>query len=171
MLEDSVYLKNILTRIERLTGKTKIFNIYEHGTYGIKSVKKGFSWPAFFFSFIWVMKKKLWVVFWLYSLIYILMSLKGLYIEEYGTEQFIKYKIFSIFHSDFFSYLIISNIIGFLIYMLIPGIFGNKWLEKNLVAHGYKFISCVKADSTYTAIDSYKKISIDPKSSEDTIVK
>jgi hypothetical protein len=38
----------------------KTFNAYCHPTGDFEAVKIGFSWPALFFSFVWMLAKKLW---------------------------------------------------------------------------------------------------------------
>ena len=40
----------------------RTFNVYKHPTQGIEAVKVGFSWPALFFSFFWMLVKKLWAL-------------------------------------------------------------------------------------------------------------
>ncbi len=44
----------------------KQFDLYQHASKELQAVKVGFSWPAFFFPFIWTFVKGLWVHgFWL----------------------------------------------------------------------------------------------------------
>ncbi len=38
----------------------KTFNLYRHPTQGFEAVKVGFSWPAFFFTILWMLVKRLW---------------------------------------------------------------------------------------------------------------
>jgi hypothetical protein len=40
----------------------KTFRIYQHPTRGIESVKVGFSWPAFFFNWFWMVSKQMWAL-------------------------------------------------------------------------------------------------------------
>ena len=40
----------------------KAFAVYQHPTHGFEAVKRGFSWPAFFFGVIWMLIKKLWLL-------------------------------------------------------------------------------------------------------------
>ncbi|MEM0111894.1 MAG: DUF2628 domain-containing protein, partial [Candidatus Parvarchaeota archaeon] len=40
----------------------KTYNIYKHPLGDIKAVKVGWSWPAFFFTWIWAFVKGLYVV-------------------------------------------------------------------------------------------------------------
>jgi hypothetical protein len=37
------------------------FLVYQHPEFGEEAAKVGFSWPALFFSIIWMMVKKLWM--------------------------------------------------------------------------------------------------------------
>ena len=39
----------------------KTFDVYKHPTLGYEAVKRGFSWPAFFFEGIWALSKRMWV--------------------------------------------------------------------------------------------------------------
>ena len=39
----------------------KQFNLYSHPVLGVQAVKLGFSWPAFFFTWIWAFVCKLWL--------------------------------------------------------------------------------------------------------------
>ena len=44
----------------------RTFEIYAHPSRDLEAVKKGFSWPAIFFSWLWALAEKLWLVaFWL----------------------------------------------------------------------------------------------------------
>ena len=38
----------------------KTFQVYKHPIAGIEAIKVGFSFPAFFFGWIWMFIKKLW---------------------------------------------------------------------------------------------------------------
>lgn len=40
----------------------KFYKIYKHPSGKLEAVKVGWSWPAFFFNFIWALIKKLWLV-------------------------------------------------------------------------------------------------------------
>ncbi|MCY4487204.1 MAG: DUF2628 domain-containing protein [Deltaproteobacteria bacterium] len=40
----------------------KKFSILRHATSGYEVVKNGWSWPAFFFTWIWAFVKKLWLI-------------------------------------------------------------------------------------------------------------
>jgi hypothetical protein len=41
--------------------KFKTYDIYEHPIGTIEAVKKGWSWPAFFFTWIWALSKKMYL--------------------------------------------------------------------------------------------------------------
>ncbi len=38
----------------------KQYKVYKHPSGSTEAVKQGWSWPGFFFSFIWAMVKKMW---------------------------------------------------------------------------------------------------------------
>ena len=45
----------------------KQYKIFKHPLGKIEAVKQGWSWPAFFFNWIWALVKKMW---YLYKLLY-----------------------------------------------------------------------------------------------------
>ena len=40
----------------------KRWDLFTHPTQGTMAIKQGFSWPAFFFTYIWAYTKRLWTV-------------------------------------------------------------------------------------------------------------
>ena len=40
----------------------KKYAVFQHPTAGYEVVKNGWSWPAFFFTWIWALVKKLWLI-------------------------------------------------------------------------------------------------------------
>tara|TARA_Y100001970_G_scaffold115500_1_gene143951 strand:+ start:3419 stop:3781 length:363 start_codon:yes stop_codon:yes gene_type:complete len=101
----------------------KTFKIFESPLGMREAVKVGWSWPAFLFTLIWLLVKKLYVIaFILWSLALII-----IYVEiEAGTGDTIS----SIF----------SLIVG-----IVGGIQGNKWREDNLIERGYRSETALKA--------------------------
>ncbi|MFN2350304.1 MAG: DUF2628 domain-containing protein, partial [Thioalkalivibrio sp.] len=58
----------------------KIFDVYMHPVQGLQAVKKGFAWPACFFTFLWVFIKRMWGVgFGILSVFFVLMFLEALF--------------------------------------------------------------------------------------------
>ena len=88
-----------------------------------EAVKQGWSWPAFFFSPIWAMFKKMWFIGTL-TLIGVLMIY-----AVFGSPD----RLFSF--ADLLS-MAISIIFGFQ---------GNEWRESNLTSRGFRYVRTVTA--------------------------
>jgi len=101
----------------------KTFKIYESPMGMKEAVKVGWSWPAFFFTVIWLLVKKLYLIaaiIWTVGFIIILFEI------EAGSGETI---------SSLFSLII--NIVG--------GVQGNKWREDNLLKRGYRSNTTLQA--------------------------
>lgn len=117
--------------------------IYKHPSGKIEVVKQGWSWPAFFFIWIWAMAKKIWhvgtiVVFSIVILIFMKLYY-GIGIQDIATISFIIDGIFAI-------------TVG-----IIFGKNGNFWREKNLLKRGYEFRGNVAAENAEQAIAMFLK--------------
>ncbi len=84
----------------------KQFKIFKHPSGSIEAVKQGWSWPAFLFSFVWAMVKKMWAI----GIGLFVLSL--IFISMVGHE------------AD----LLINGIS--IVVSVIFGIYGNSWREK-----------------------------------------
>ena len=116
----------------------KQYNIYANPQGNYEAVKKGWSWPAFFFIFLWAMVKKMWgigvgvlialiVVIWISS-----------YIENVSVGE-----------SLCFNASLIAGI--------ILAIKGNKWRGSRLLKRGYEYNEIVTAATNEGAISLYIK--------------
>ena len=99
----------------------KQYKIFEHSSGATEAVKQGWSWPAFLFSFVWAMVKKMWAI----GIGLFILSL--IFISMVGTK------------AD----LLINGIS--VVVSVIFGIYGNNWREKNLESRGYKMKGTVEA--------------------------
>lgn len=110
----------------------KTFNIYKHPTLGFEAVKVGFSWPAFFFGWLWLLSKKLWgfagAVFGTILLLLAFAALVGASDARDATVV---------------GYLVIA--IGSLALVLLPALKGNDWRETNLSKRGYERCASLQA--------------------------
>ena len=116
----------------------KQFKIYVNPQGYYEAVKQGWSWPAFFFSFIWAMVKKMW----------------GL-----GVSVFIGFFVFGFIVGVSESGAggdALINIVS-IIANIIFGINGNKWRENNLSKRGYEYKDTVTAANTEAAVALYVK--------------
>jgi hypothetical protein len=99
----------------------KQYKVFKHPSGTIQAVKQGWSWPAFLFSFVWAVVKKMWAIgigLFILSLIFISLVGRG---------------------SD----LLINGMS--IVVSVIFGIYGNSWREKNLESRGYKMKDTITA--------------------------
>jgi hypothetical protein len=86
-------------------------------------VKEGFSWPAFFFSFLWMLWHRLWIEFVAFIVIMVTMQLM---LNALGLEA-------------------IGGAVSFLVNLLL-GLEGNQLLRHKLVRNGYVEVGTVAAE-------------------------
>jgi hypothetical protein len=105
----------------------KQYKVFKHPSGAMEAVKQGWSWPAFFFSFIWALVKKMWALGGgLFAVFFIL----GIILGIAGAEKGVADGLINIA-------AIIVNIVF--------GINGNAWREKNLISRGFEFRDTVTA--------------------------
>ncbi len=110
----------------------KTYKVYVNEDSDYKAVKEGFSWTGLFFSFLWAVFHKLWVV----ALSIFLIGLVITYAQEYIG--FI---------------LEISIRIGIIVYV---GFYGNSIITNNLIMKGYHLSGEVSTKSYKDAISTFK---------------
>ena len=118
----------------------KTFKVYQHPTTGYEAVKVGFSWPAFFFAFIWMLLKKLWGLAGLWFFLYIVLSIVEATTDEAGSEPGLQGMV----------YLILSG--AYFAMALIPGFKGNGWRGNNLDKRGFEMVKEVEAETPDAAM-------------------
>ena len=111
----------------------KTFNVYKHPTENIEAVKVGFSWPAFFFGFFWMLVKKLWGLAGAWFAANVLLFLIEKVANQSG-EGGAQALVFIILAAGYFAL------------WLFPAFKGNKWREQNLLKRGYEQVSTVQAE-------------------------
>jgi hypothetical protein len=111
----------------------KQYKIFKHPSGATEAVKQGWSWPAFLFSFIWAMVKKMWAI----GIGLFILSL--IFISMVGTG------------AD-----LIINIISIIV-SVVFGMYGNSWREKNLDSRGYEVQGTVTAANPEEAIALFMK--------------
>ena len=109
------------------------YDVYKHPVIGYEAVKQGFSWPAFFFNWLWAFVKKMWieglVIIGVYVIVYIIAEtcpVKG------GPEI-----------------IIIVVQLGISIFI---GKMGNEWRRDSLKKRGFEHLKTVFAESPDAAI-------------------
>lgn len=116
----------------------KQFKIYTNHQGNSEAVKQGWSWVAFFFSWIWAMVKKMWGIG---AGLLVGMILFGFIVGASGAGE---------------AGGAIINIVAIIINIFF-GINGNKWRESNLVSRGYELKDTVTAANQEGAIALYLK--------------
>lgn len=113
----------------------KVYRIYEHPELGRRTVKEGFSWPGFFFTAIWALWKRLWVI--------------GLFLFTLGV-------CFNLVwewiggprnHWTTVAFIGASGVLT-----IITGVFGNIWVAQKLERTGFQFVRFVRAQNRRKAI-------------------
>lgn len=98
-------------------------NIFQHSTGATETVKQGWSWPAFIFTFIWAFVKRLW---WIGLSTWVLMVALNLIIKKLTVLVGISSTLKELIHFG----------LTLPVYIVF-GLYGNMWREKNLLARGY----------------------------------
>lgn len=116
----------------------KQYKVFRNPSGVIEAVKQGWSWPAFFFSAIWAMVKKMWglgvgVLAGFFVLGFVLAAIAD---ESTGEA--------------------IVNVVA-IIANVIFGVNGNSWREKNLASRGFDQVDTVTAANPEGAVALYLK--------------
>jgi len=132
----------------------KTFDVYKHPTQGFQAVKRGFGWPAFFFTFIWAFVKKMWGL----GFAFLGIEFVGWWglelIESRGTTG--TETIETVFGAW------IMLLLALLAYKITVGFKGNDWRRGNLVKRGFEHVKRVEANSPEKAFE--KALSITTES-------
>ena len=111
------------------------YQIHSHDEKGLLAIKNGFSWPGFFFSFVWA-------------------TVKGLYLHAGAiVGAMIALWLAAIFMAE------VAMVWSFLAALLIfvVGQKGNAWLAQRAEAGGYRFRGTVVARSPAHAVSVFKR--------------
>jgi hypothetical protein len=115
--------------------KIKTFNIFNHPTKGYIAVKVGFSFPAMFFHFMWMLTKGL-------ILLAIFYLIVGTSVTAYLDNNF----------QTGDDAIVSIAIIIYLILWFYPGFKGNEWLVKKYMNQGCEFVTTLSALNKKAAI-------------------
>jgi ABC-type transport system involved in multi-copper enzyme maturation permease subunit len=118
----------------------RTFEIFRHPLKDLKAAKVGFSWPGFFFTWIWALASRLWIIgalLFLFSLVFGLLPL-----------------LLS-FQSPFETRVILTSLA--LLVKLVVGLKGNSWKGNALQFRGYEYIGSIKAANPADAIAKVKQ--------------
>lgn len=109
----------------------RTFRIFEKDGAESIAIKKGVSWPAFFFVGFWSLVKGLWG----FTLLYVAVCLFNVWIAAGGGE-------------------VLAGLLG----IGLAGLFaikGNEWLEQRALKNGYVFAEEVEAGSRESALQEH----------------
>jgi hypothetical protein len=118
----------------------KTFRVYSHPTHGHEAVKEGFSWPAFFFGFFWMMVKRLWGLAGLWFFAYVSLAVIQIVTDAAQSEP----------GAQALVYLVL--VAGYFALWLVPGIKGNSWRLTDLAKRGYELLGEVHAETPDAAV-------------------
>lgn len=110
------------------------YKVFTHPSGQSEAVKQGWSWPAFFFGFIWAMVKKIWGL----GIGFMIATIVLLSAQTAGVSE------------------ALINIVS-LIVAIIFGMNGNSWREKNLISRGFEHMDTVTAANPDGAMALYLK--------------
>jgi hypothetical protein len=117
----------------------KTYKIFVSPQGSSEAVKQGWSWPGFFFNFIWALIKRMWVLGVVLMILSIALGFaEGTVEVSYGKEAASGISVF-------------TSILN-LVIAVVFGVKGNKWREKNLIFRGYKYQDTVDAQNPEAAI-------------------
>ncbi|EEF60754.1 ABC transporter permease [Pedosphaera parvula] len=100
------------------------FEVFKHPDTGYQAVKRGFSWPGFFFTWIWAFSRRMWLT----GIILLLIALPIvlLFVEVFRENP-------------------ILALTSALLFMLTVGLRGNGWRSHNLEVRGGRLLGTMKA--------------------------
>jgi hypothetical protein len=136
---------NTPTAVEKGRGK-KAYKVFEHPQNRVEAVKQGWSWPAFFFTWIWALVKKMWAVGIVTAIVWFVI---GSFFQWLATPP----RGVTSSQAETASAVVgvIELLFGFVICFWF-GLRGNKWREQNLVSRGYSLIGQVRAATPEGAV-------------------
>lgn len=111
------------------------YSIYSHPTLGYEAVKNGFSWPAFFFTWIWAFIKKLWG--------------HGIVLMVVLTILIVAESVFELMENIGGVLIICVLAIGAFLFV---GFNGNTWLTRSMARRGFEFVAGSMAKTPDAAI-------------------
>ena len=125
----------------------KTFEIFFHPKFGFKAVKQGFSWPAFLFTPVWALYKRMW----LYAIFFVSVSLVLAYVQSQFEESMMPAAA---------SFSLALRVLVLLVF----GVFGNQLFKNELLVKGYRHLRTLNAETPDAAISQ----SVDIKKSGNT---
>ena len=120
------------------------YQVFEHPVQGFDAVKIGWLWPAFFFTFIWALNKRLWPWATVILIGYALIVSASIVANVYVCETMINRNECILLNT------IIIAVVPSLAVLI--GRNGSTWRELNLIRRGYRNVGTQGAQSPEAAI-------------------
>jgi hypothetical protein len=110
------------------------YKVFRHPSGKVEAVKQGWSWPAFFFGWLWACVKDMWGI---------------------GMGIFIGLYLFGLIFMGIIFGPMAINIIQIISFMLcfVFGVAGNEWRQNSLVKRGFEEVATVSAISPEQAVE------------------
>ena len=123
------------------------YDVYQHPIRGYAAIKRGFSWPGFFFGIFWALVKKLWKVAGLLLLGILVSGIFFQLLTKYGRsiDHFLLSNVIILLGS-------LGDIIVPVIIWIVTGFKGNKWAKYDLINRGYRLLRTVESTSPDASI-------------------
>lgn len=115
------------------------YKVFKHLSGTSEVVKQGWSWPAFFFLFIWAMVKKMWGL-----------GVGGVFISPFVFGFIVGAT------KDGIGGIMLIDIVAIIVSFVFGGN-GNSWREKNLVSRGFEQVDTVTAANPENAVALWLK--------------
>jgi len=112
----------------------RVFNVYQHGEDELLAVKRGFSWPGFFFSAFWAAHHRLWLL----AFGVVTVTVVGRKSELQGPWR-----------------LMADS--GLVLVALLVGVVGNSLRGQQLQKHGWSVVKTVAAHDPDAAVAAVQK--------------
>ncbi|MEN8133173.1 MAG: DUF2628 domain-containing protein [Pseudomonadota bacterium] len=110
------------------------YNVYKHPILGYEPIKQGFSWPGFFFTWVWAFVKKIWVIGVVLLIAVLIANNIGFALTDVGV-------------GGAFIGLFLT-----LIPMISAGMLGNDWRKDSMRRRGYNLECSVMAETSDGAL-------------------
>ena len=125
----------------------KRYDVYQHPIRGYAAVKRGFSWPGFFFGIFWALVKRLWKVAGLLLLAIFVSEIFFQLLTKFGhsIDHFLLSNVIMLLGS-------LGSLISSVIIWIITGFKGNKWAKSDLITRGYRLLRIVESTSPDASI-------------------
>ena len=126
----------------------KMYKVYGNLNGNTEAVKMGWSWSAFFFTWVWALGKRIWMLTTLTTgalLLSLVLSFIAVAIEpEFAAKLSLEFLLI------YAGYLALG-------FSTLMGFNGNQWYENKLLTRGYRFQAMIMADNSKEAIAFYSE--------------